>query len=242
MLCVYDLDLMNARSNAADFRARPFPHWSFESAHAAIRFVGRTGEEQEAGRAEVLRRLDGVPPDIAWVDQRHSASVRRARAGSCGEGDALWTQRPGLALSIVTADCVPIICARAGAVAAIHAGWRGLVGGVIEAALADLPDSSRGLEAWLGPAIGPCCYEVGEDVAQLVVASTNPSVRRIDSPGGRPHLDLHGAAEIQLRRLGVERVHRVDACTRCSAGILWSYRGSQGTNGRNLTFAWLAVP
>jgi YfiH family protein len=143
-----------------------------------------------------------------------------------------------LALSIVTADCVPIICSSDRVLVAIHAGWRGLVSGVIEAALASSPGPTSKLEAWLGPAIGPCCYEVGDDVAAQVISVSQPAVALKDG-AQRPHLDLHGAAQFQLHRLGVKRVHRIEACTKCNPDLLWSYRGSAGTNGRNLTFAWL---
>lgn len=230
---------MNAVSNPLDFRSRPFPHWCFDIGGVSIRFVGRTGPAPKARRAAVLRQLEGAPSEIAWVKQRHSAVVRRASSGSCGDGDALWTRRSGLALAIVTADCVPVVCGRPGAVAAIHAGWRGLVAGVIGATLDELPGPRKELEAWLGPAIGPCCYEVDEEVAQLVTASSDDSARRVGDPSKKPHVDLHRAAEIQLRRLGVERIHRVDACTRCNPGILWSHRGGSEANGRNLSFAWL---
>ncbi len=200
----------------------------------------RSGERPS--RSEVLQQLDGAPQNLAWLTQCHSADVRSASIGACGKGDGLWTQQPGLALSLVTADCVPIVCGGERAVAAIHAGWRGLVAGVIRATLAELPTPASELDAWLGPAIGPCCYEVDEDVAALVADATEAPIADIATidDAGRPHIDLHRAAECQLRSLGVERIHRIDVCTRCNADLLWSYRGSPGANGRNLTFAWLS--
>ena len=204
-----------------------------------MRFTGRTGSREKPSRSEVLQQLDGAPQDLAWLTQRHSAVVRPASIGACGKGDGLWTQQPGLALSLVTADCVPIVCAGERVLATIHAGWRGLVTSVIGATLAELPAPASELDAWLGPAIGPCCYEVGADVAALVTAATEASIATIDD-AGRPYIDLHRAAEYQLRNLGVERIHRIDVCTRCNADLLWSYRGSPGANGRNLTFAWLS--
>ncbi len=207
-----------------------------------MRFSGRIRNGEELSRRAVLQQLDEAPQHLAWLTQCHSAAVRSASIGACGNGDGLWTEQPGLALSLVTADCVPIICCGERAVATIHAGWRGLVAGVIGATLAELPTPASQLDVWLGPAIGPCCYEVGEDVASLVADATKEpigNIATIDDPG-RPHIDLHRAAECQLRRLGVERIHRIDVCTCCNADLLWSYRGCSAANGRNLTFAWLS--
>ena len=207
-----------------------------------MRFTGRIRNDEKLSRSEVLQRLEGAPENLAWLSQCHSAAVRSASIGACGNGDGLWTEQPGLALSLVTADCVPIVCGGERAVATIHAGWRGLVAGVIGATLTALPTPASELDAWLGPAIGPCCYEVGEDVAALVADATEAPIADIATidDAGRPHIDLHHAAACQLRRLGVERIHRIDVCTRCNPDLLWSYRGSSGANGRNLTFAWLS--
>lgn len=182
--------------------------------------------------------MEAAPSQLSWLKQTHSADVHSAANGACGNGDGLWTAKPDLALSIVTADCVPIICGSDRVVSAIHAGWRGLVAGVVRAAVSDLPTPASDLEAWLGPAIGPCCYEVDDDVAELVASSSAASVV-VQRDGDKPHIDLHGAAEWQLRDLGVQRVHRIDSCTQCNSNVLWSYRREAGSNGRNLTFAWL---
>ena len=132
------------------------------------------------------------------------------------------------------------MCSSRAGLAAIHAGWRGLVAGVIEATLAALAAPTVELEAWLGPAIGRCCYEVGDDVAASVSASSSGSVVTAGR-SGRPHLDLHQAAEIQLRKLGIARVRRVPQCTKCHSDLLWSYRGDRATRGRNLALAWLSL-
>ncbi|MCP4202074.1 MAG: laccase domain-containing protein [bacterium] len=231
---------MSRDPGSARFHSRPFPQWRYDSSSLSVCFAGRIPGGKKSTRAAILRRLDGAPSDLAWLNQRHSATVRPAAIGDCGEGDGLWTQRRGLALSIVTADCIPIVCGSENGMAAIHAGWRGLAGGVIEATLSELPCPASTLEAWLGPAIGPCCYEVGTDVAARVIAATDSSIASTGS-AGRPTIDLHRAADLQLRRLGVNRVHRAKACTKCNPDLLWSYRGTSRTNGRNQTFAWLAT-
>jgi YfiH family protein len=200
-------------------------------------FAGR-GPAHE--REEVLRRVaPDAPADLAAARQIHSATVLPAHPGACGDGDALWTDRAGLALSVITADCVPIVLARPGGIAAVHAGWRGLVNGVIPATLRELPGPLSAWTAWIGPAIGACCYEVGEDVAEQVVAVSDPEVA-VPGPSGRPHLDVPGVARRQLEAAGVGEVLWLVRCTRCDAEKLESYRRNGKGAGRNIAFIWRA--
>lgn len=210
--------------------------WRAGAGDVAVRFVGRGGG---SSRRETLRRVEGKELPVAWLEQRHSAICREGRAGGCGEGDALWTRRRGLALCVATADCVPVVVAAGGGITAVHAGWRGVVAGVVDEAVDALAAGlgERPPAAWIGPAIGPCCYEVGEEVAARVEASCAIGVTR---PGRatRPHLDLVAAVEAQLRAAGVEAIERLGPCTRCSPELLCSYRRDGAAAGRNLTFAW----
>lgn len=214
-------------------------HWVWRSRKgpAEVVFAGR-GPSGE--RDEVLRRVAGeAPADLAWAKQIHSPTVLPAQPGACGEGDALWTDRTGLALSVVTADCVPVVLAGPGGIAAVHAGWRGLVNGVISATLCELPGQLSEWTAWIGPAIGACCYEVDEDVAAQVVASSDPAVA-VPGPAGRPHLDLPGVARRQLEAAGVGEVVWLVRCTRCDEEKLSSYRREGKGGGRNVAFIWRA--
>ena len=145
-----------------------------------VRFTGR-GPSGE--REDVLRAIEPEAPPLAWAKQIHSAVALPARPGPCGEGDALFTDEPGLVLSVITADCVPVLVAGPEGLAAIHAGWRGIVGGVIPAALEKLKGDPKDWTAWVGPAIGACCYEVDEDVAEQVMAASSPRDVRT-RPGG----------------------------------------------------------
>lgn len=197
-------------------------------------FVGR-GPAGE--REEVLQRIEPGAPPVAWARQIHSATALPARRGACGEGDALFTSESGLALSVVTADCVPVLLAGPGGLAAVHAGWRGIAGGVIGAALERLEGPLAEWTAWVGPSIGVCCYEVGEEVADSVVRASGPEVVGGD-PAGRPHLDLPGAARRQLAAAGVGEVVVLVRCTRCDEAALWSYRREGKAAGRNLAFMW----
>jgi YfiH family protein len=199
-----------------------------------VRFTGR-GITND--REETLRAIAPSAPPLAWAKQVHSAVALAARPGMCGEGDALFTEEAGLALSVVTADCVPILLAGPRGLAAIHAGWRGLADGVIASALEKLQGSSGEWTAWIGPAIGACCYEVGEDVAERVVAASGPEVV-IPGPTGRPHLDLPHAARLQLAAAGVGEVNVLPRCTRCDTEKLWSYRREGKRAGRNMAFIW----
>ncbi len=197
-----------------------------------VRFVGRGPGDRTAAAAAA-----GAPSEVAWARQIHSARVLPGAAGPCGEGDALITDRAGLALSVVTADCVPVLLGADGEIAAIHAGWRGIAAGIVAAALARLATPAGRLTAWLGPAIGPCCYEVGDEVAARVAAA-GAEAAVVAGAGPRPHLDLHAAVASQLLHGGVPEAHRVAACTRCAGESLHSYRRDGPRAGRNLAFIW----
>jgi polyphenol oxidase len=161
---------------------------------------------------------------LAVNRQVHSAVVREARPGDRGEeADGLWTAEPGLPLLVLAADCLPIAVVRTSGerrLAVLHAGWRGLSGGIIEAGVAALGEGA--LAAVIGPGIGPCCYEVGEEVSQRF----DP-----DLTAGR-RLDLWAAVERRLRSAGVEAITRLDLCTACNPKLFFSHRRDAGVTGR----------
>jgi YfiH family protein len=198
------------------------------------------------GRQEVYAYLAGEARPVAWARQVHGARVVLAGApGDCGEGDGLVARDRGVALAIVTADCVPVLLAGPQGIAAAHAGWRGIVAGVVPATVAALGGSPADCVAWIGPAIGPCCYETGPEVAEQLAAASHAAVvsRR---PSGRPGValvalvDLRGAVRHQLEAAGVRRIEGVSLCTRCAADRLYSYRREGKGGGRNHAFIWLA--
>ena len=180
---------------------------------------------------------------MAWARQVHSARVLPARPGECGEGDALVYggdndgHGEGLALSIVTADCVPVLLAGPAGIAAAHAGWRGIAAGVVGATVAAMAGDPSSFTAWIGPAIGSCCYETGPDVADQVAAASHPAIV-IPGPAGRPHLDLQQAVRRQLQAAGLRQIEVLPLCTRCEAAILHSYRRDGKAAGRNHAFIW----
>ena len=211
--------------------------WRDRRGDVEVRFAGRGEGDGREERAAVLAALEPSPPALAWARQVHSARALPARAGACGEGDALYTEEAGLALSVITADCVPVLLAGRRSLAAVHAGWRGIVASILEPTLAALSEPPAELTAWIGPAIGPCCYEVGHEVAEQVIAASHTGIM-LPGRGERPHLDLVAAVRWQLERLGVREVRTVTACTRCKEEQLWSYRRQGQGAGRNVAFIW----
>ena len=217
-----------------------YPLWRDRHGDVEVRFVGRGAG---GSREDILARVEGSPPEVAALRQVHSATaVAVDSPGFHGDGDALSTGRPGLALSVITADCVPVLVAGASRIVAIHAGWRGIAGGVVAAGLAQLPAAEvSGARAWVGPAIGPCCYEVGDDVAAAVAGASVPAVVSA-GPRGKPHLDVRRAVVEQLRGAGVADVATFGPCTRCEPALLWSYRRDGKAAGRNIAYVWRRPP
>jgi YfiH family protein len=220
------------------------PCWEFAADEFRVRFLGAGGAGDAASRGAAHRLAPGAEA-TAWLRQCHSAVVLDAEpGGERGEGDALVVATPRLAAVVATADCVPVavVGARAGAV--IHAGGKGIVAGVVPRALERLRGAGeRELEAWIGPAIGGCCYEVGPEVAAAVVSASDPGALvagdlRDEGGAVRPRLDLRRAVAHQLAAGGVARRTLVDLCTRCHPELLWSHRRDRERAGRNLTLVW----
>jgi polyphenol oxidase len=175
-------------------------------------------------RGRLFAEVGAKAERVSMTRQRHSAIVHRAGQGAIPDGDGVWTDTPGEAVLQLTADCVPIALARTGdarpAVAVLHAGWRGLLAGVVGAGVDALGPGH--VAAAIGPAIGPCCYEVGAEVAE----SFGPDMMR-----GR-NLDLWAASERALRAAGVEAIERIDLCTACHPDLFFSHRRDRGVTGR----------
>lgn len=184
-------------------------------------------ENVEANRRLLCDAVDADYERLTLNRQQHSASVHRAHAGRRGEpGDGLWSDEAGVPMLKLTADCVPIAVARrngAAALALLHAGWRGLLEGIAAAGVAAL--GGRTIAA-VGPAIGPCCYEVGPDVAGRFADRFGRDVVRGAT------LDLWISAERALREAGCSDVERVDLCVSCNADLFFSHRRDRGITGR----------
>lgn len=198
--------------------------------------------EDDPAHVAANRRLLGealnLPAEPLWLHQVHGAGVIDADKSASLTGDAAVTRRAGVVCAVMTADCLPILlCDRSGScVAAVHAGWRGLAGGVVEAAVAALDGTD--LMAWLGPAIGPEAFEVGEDVRRVFCdRSGDCSSAFSRTSGDRWRADLYEIARRVLRRAGVREVYGGGCCTHSDPERFYSYR-RDGRTGRMATLIW----
>lgn len=193
-------------------------------------------------RALLLAAL-GLRGHPQWLNQVHGTRVERARADSGElEADAAWTDEPGVACAIMTADCLPVLfCTRDGSrVAAAHAGWRGLLNGVLENTLAALNAEPPEVLAWMGPAIGPDAFEIGAEVREAFLDHGD------DRGAFRPHPehdgkwlgDLYRLAAERLRVAGTGHVSGGGWCTHGDAGRFFSYR-RDGRTGRMASLVWI---
>ncbi|HYY43737.1 MAG TPA: polyphenol oxidase family protein [Actinomycetota bacterium] len=187
------------------------------------RLVGDADENVTANRKRLAEAAGLDPGSFVLARQVHGAEVIEARAGelgALGRADALVCRDRGLSLMVLTADCVPVLLQGNGGVAAVHAGWRGLAAGVIEAAAGRLGPVRS---AWVGPSIRSCCYEVGDDVVTAFARRELPLA-------GRRRVDPHKAAVEICRRLGAARIAVVEECTACDSRF-YSHR-RDGVTGR----------
>lgn len=188
------------------------------------------GRDDAEARARISADL-GISKNWAWLRQVHGAAVVAARApGELGRGDAVFTDVPGLPLTVATADCLPVVLEGDDGVGIAHAGWRGVVGGVA-AALRSAMDAAGtpAARAAIGPGIGPCCFEVSDDVAVLFAGS-----RVATTSWGTTSVNLAGAVYDQLPGL---EVWVAGVCTMCDPAYR-SYR-RDCTEHRQVGVAWL---
>ncbi|RIX42479.1 MAG: peptidoglycan editing factor PgeF [Rhodocyclales bacterium GT-UBC] len=203
--------------------------------------VGDDPARVVANRAELRRHL---PADPLWLKQVHGVAVAGADQDLVGvpEADAAWASRGGRVCAVMTADCLPVLfCDRAGTVvAAAHAGWRGLLAGVLEATMVRMLVPPESLMAWLGPAIGAKQFEVGDEVRAAFVAA-DPTAATCFVPGapGKWLADIYGLARLRLRQAGVTSISGGDLCTVSDPARFFSYR-RDGVTGRMASLIWLA--
>jgi YfiH family protein len=211
---------------------------------AGLNIDPRGGDDPEAVAANHAALLLAADTDaIFFPRQVHGGDVvQSGRAPGVvfgAEGDAVTTGGPGGA-GVMTADCLGLVIRSAGAgVAAVHAGWRGIVTGIIGAAVARLGGDPGAMDAYLGPCIGRCCFEVGPEVAQALAATAGAQV--VSPRGAKLHADLAGAAVLQLAAAGIDpgRISGVGLCTRCRDDLFYSHRRDRGLTGRMATVAIL---
>ena len=192
-------------------------------------------ENVRENRRRLCAAVGADPERLAMNRQVHAATVNRAEPGARGnEGDGLWTDEPGLPMLKLTADCLPVALARRNGgpgLAMLHAGRLGLLEGILEAGVGAV--GTTRLAAAVGPGIGPCCYQVGDEIAAAYRSRFGPGAAR-----GR-NLDLWAVADQILRSAGVDSVERIDICTACNDEF-FSHRRDGGLTGRQGVIGYVA--
>lgn len=214
---------------------------AFASNNLALH-VGDHAEHVQKNRDQLSRDLL-LPNEPAWLNQTHSNRCVVVEDEPQRNADAAITRSAAYPLAIMTADCLPIVlCDQAGSeIAAIHAGWRGLLNGIVENTLDKMRATPDTLMAWIGPAICKRCYETGEDVREAYTRRypfTEAAFHRAD---GRLYADLPRLAELILHASGVLAVYQSGACTNELNKTFYSYRHNAET-GRMATLIWFHSP
>ncbi len=190
------------------------------------------GDSEEIVRDNRERAARAVGSSAPWsvVRQVHGSGVVPVpEPGPIPEADGQWTEDPARTLAVFAADCVPVLVAGRGRLGVAHAGWRGLAAGVVERTI----EATGGRpEVFAGPAIGPCCYEVGDEVVDAFTAvfgdDVVPEPRRVD---------LWAAAQAAAERVGAASFVAVRLCTMCNFGLFFSHRRDRGRTGRQALIA-----
>ncbi|MCZ6559728.1 MAG: peptidoglycan editing factor PgeF [Gammaproteobacteria bacterium] len=213
-----------------------------EQEFCSLNLASHVGDRDEnvAENRKRLRVFAGLPAEPRWLNQAHGNRIADLSRSVPVSADAAVGNGPGQVCTILTADCLPILlCSVDGAqVGAVHAGWRGLAGGVIEATVKMMSHGGQRLLAWLGPAIGPAAYQVGAEVRQAFVENSqaNGTFFADDGPG-HWRADLYGLARRLLEARGVA-VFGGGFCTHSDSRRFFSYR-RDGQCGRQASLIWL---
>jgi YfiH family protein len=210
--------------------------------YASFNLAGHVGDAPAAVADNRARLRALLPDEPLWLNQVHGTRCVAAETAHAGiDADACVAHHAGPVCAVMTADCLPVLlCDRAGtAVGVAHAGWRGLLAGVVEAAVAALGRPSAELLAWLGPAIGPTAFEVGDEVRQAFVAVDSAAAAAFVAHGeGKWLADIYRLARQRLAACGVTAVSGGGLCTFGDAARFYSYR-RDGRTGRMATLIWL---
>ncbi|NBD00456.1 polyphenol oxidase [Atlantibacter hermannii] len=202
---------------------------------------GDNADDVEENRSRLFAAAQ-MPSRPVWLEQVHGNAVLRliGEPYSAKRADASWSDTPGTVCAVMTADCLPVLfCNQAGSeVAAAHAGWRGLCDGVLEATLASFNDRPENIMAWLGPAIGPQAFEVGDDVRDAFIAKDGQAASAFRPAGEKYFADIYQLARQRLTAAGVTKIYGGDRCTFTEQDEFFSYRRDRIT-GRMASFIWL---
>lgn len=219
-------------------RGGGFSEPPFDSLNLASH-VGDDEATVQRNRQLLFQRLN-LPAEPLWLEQVHGIGVIDAGPGIAGEGDAAFTREAGRVCAVMTADCLPVLfCDRQGqTVAAAHAGWRGLLAGILESTLHAMDCESESIMVWLGPAIGPDHFEVGEEVYQAFVQQSEDSAQAFKANRPGHYLaDIYQLARLRLQKWGVNHIYGGDHCTFQEQDRFYSFR-RDGQTGRIVSLIW----
>lgn len=214
-----------------------------EGVYCSLNLGDHVGDEPErvAANRELLRQRLHWPKTPQWLSQVHGSGLVKASEDGVVEADACWTDEPGQPCVVMTADCLPVFFTdgEGRRVAVAHAGWRGLADGVLEQTLSVFPNPAD-VRVWLGPAIGPQAFEVGDEVrsqfCDVIAASSSAFVAT-----AIPHkwlADLYQLARLRLNAAGVQQVAGGQYCTFSQSEQFFSYR-REGVTGRMASIIWI---
>jgi YfiH family protein len=210
--------------------------------YASLNLGDRVGDNPLTVTANRQALSRFAPTEPLWLKQMHGVKVVDAATASClPEADAAYARAPHAVCTVMTADCLPVLlCDEAGSVVGVaHAGWRGLLGGVIEATITAMQAPPDRLMAWLGPAIGPQAFEVGTEVRDAFVAHDAQAAQAfIAKPNDKWLADIYLLAKQRLHKMGVNRIYGGDFCTYTDQSRFFSYR-RDGVTGRMASMIWL---
>jgi YfiH family protein len=213
--------------------------------YTTVDFEGRLNADAAARLMRVVRERFGIEAALATCTQVHGRNVVRAQRDTtwreCDSCDGLWSSEPGTALGIKVADCLPVTIAdmQHGVIANVHSGWRGAVQKIAAEAIDAIGGVTPNTQAWLGPSIRVCCFEVGGEVVDQFRESYAEAELFVDRGGVKPHIDLPRLTAALLIERGIlpPNIHDSGLCTRCHGSIFHSYRRDAGRSGRNLAIA-----
>ncbi len=195
---------------------------------------------------QILQKNAKIPSPARWLNQQHTIKALYVSAPPTPDtpapiADASWTDQPNVVLAVMTADCMPILLTNTTQtlVAAIHAGWKGCLNGVIENTIAQLPEQPENLIAWIGPCIRQPDFEVGEAVQQAFVAKDSATANCFTPiKAGKTYADLAGLGILALKRAGVQKVYDSGLDSFQQSDLFYSYR-REGKTGRMASLIWL---
>jgi polyphenol oxidase len=191
---------------------------------------------------ELLKKHYKLPSDPKWINQTHSnICIDASSMFSSIDADASYSNKPGVVCGILTADCLPVFVTniQGTVVGVAHAGWRGIVGGVIQSLLESIKCKGDDLLVHLGPAISKSSYEVGEEVKSQFLSKNVNFERSFVKDNGSYYLDIYDAAKVVLEDFGVRSISGGDSCTYNDSKNFFSYRRDGVHSGRMAHLIWL---